>query len=217
MFRYVLTLAVETLCLIGALYFLRDEKERHWRLHPWYLLIVVATEAVGGYIARVQGGTNTWLYNLFIPIEGLFISYFLYRLCQPYGMPYIHWILWVVLFGSCYLTERLLVDSLQVYSYWTLVFLSISFVGGSIRYAHLLIRAIPLPFLLHRHAPSLWVAAISLFYFGTFVSTLLAEPLITARVEIAGIPLYSMVYFLLNLMLYGLWIVTFMCRYRNLQ
>ncbi len=217
MIRYILTSAAETLCLIGAFYFLRGDNERHWRLHPWYLLMVVATDASGGYLAHIQGITNSWIYNLFIPVEGVFISYFLYRLCRPYGMQATHWILFIALFGICYTVERLLTGSIHVYSYWTVILMSLAFIGGCIRYAYLLLHAAPQSVPLQRHAPSIWVGSIGLFYFGTFVTTLLAEPLITARVKIASVPLYSAVFLVLNLTLYGLWIVTFMCRYRNLR
>ena len=215
MIRYIFTSAVETLCLISAFYFLRGETERHWRLHPWYLLLVVATDATGGYLAHVCHVSNTWLYNLFIPIEGIFIGYFLFRLCKRYGMQRTYWQLFAAVLIVCYTIERVFSVTTPHYCYWTTIFMSLVFILGTIRYAYLLLKAAPQSLPLQRHAPSIWVCAVSLFYFGTFVATLLAEPLITARVKIADTPLYSAVYFLLNLMLYGLWIVTFIYRYRS--
>ena len=215
MYISLLNISVQTICLAVAWRYLRNDKERHWVLQPWYLLVVVLTEGIGGYIGIVQGKNNLWLYNIFLLIEGTFISYFIYRICKPYGLRVRYWWLWMALFIACFAAEHFFASRPLAYPFWTVIWISTSFIAGSIYYTYQLFKAPPQPMPLHRHAPSIWMGAVSCFYFGTFVTTLLAEPLITAQVDLAGLPLYALIYLLLNLMLYGLWTVTFMYRYRN--
>lgn len=208
---------IQAICLIAAWRYLRNDKELHWALQPWYLLIVVVTEGLGGYIGIVQQKSNLWLYNIFPLVEGTFISYFIYRICKPYGLRIRYWWIWLALFVVFFSIEQFFVERQVPFHFWTVIWISCSFVAATIYYIYLLFKAPPQPIPLRQHAPSLWMGAISCFYFGTFVTTLLAQPLITAQVELAGLPLYALLYLLLNMMLYGLWIITFTYRYRNLR
>ncbi|MEC3879131.1 hypothetical protein [Parapedobacter sp. 10938] len=217
MIQYTLTFLVEIACLITAWRYLRHEKELHWALQPWYLLIVVITEGLGGYIGIVQHKNNAWLYNIFLLIEGTFISYFIYRICKPYGLHIRYWLLWLALFILFFSIEQTAVEKPASLHFWTVIWISASFVVATIYYIYLLFNAPLQPVPLRRHASSLWMGAISCFYFGSFVTMLLAQPLIATQVELAGLPLYALVYLLLNLMLYGLWMITFTYRYRNLR
>ena len=56
-----------------------DNKPLHWLLP--FLLFVVLTELTGLYYQKVLHRSNIWLYNITIPLEYLFFSFIIGRLC----------------------------------------------------------------------------------------------------------------------------------------
>ncbi|MFC3198235.1 hypothetical protein ACFOET_11490 [Parapedobacter deserti] len=211
----LLNVIIQATCLVAACRYLWHDPEWHWAAMPWYLALVTATEAFGGYLGSVLGINSVPLYNLFLLIEGTFISYFCYRLCRPYGMRFIHWCCWMLVFTGTYTAELTIAGSFSSYATATIILVSLSFVAGCLYYGAELFRLGDVRTSLHRHGPSMWIIAIAYFYSGTLIASLPANALITLQIGIAGIPVYSLVFLLLNYILYTLWIYTFLCRYRN--
>jgi len=211
----LLNIAIQCACFIAACRYLRHDHERHWAAMPWYLAVVVVTEALGGYFGSVLGIRNAPLYNVFMLIEGTFISYFIYRLCRHYGLRFVHWCLWLLLFIGAYITELSLTGSFSSYATSTINLLSLSFLAGCVYYGAMMFRFGDVRISVYRHGPTVWMAAIAYFYSGTLTAGLLAGPLIELRIGVAGIPVYTVAHLLMNYFLYTLWIYTFMCRYRN--
>lgn len=211
----LLNVLIQSACLGAACRYLWNDPEWHWATMPGYLTVVVATEAFGGYLGHMLGLQNVPLYNLFLLVEGTFISIFTYRLCRPYGLRLIHWCCWMVLFLGTYAVELILAGSFSHYATTTIFMASLSFVAACVYYALGLLRQMEFGMPLIRHAPTVWMVSVAYFYFGTLVVGILAKPIIALRLELFGLPVYSLVHLMLNFIMYTLWIYTFMCRFRS--
>ncbi|HWK57298.1 MAG TPA: hypothetical protein VNQ80_08175 [Parapedobacter sp.] len=211
----IVNMLIELACFVVAWLRLRHDPERHWALFPWYLFVVVVTETAGFYLGRIVQQPSNWVYNLYILIEGTFISYFIYRVCRPYGLAPVLWKGWVLLFICCYATERFLASGLNDYSTYTIMLMNVSFIGAFIGYIFRLARSPLQPMPLYRHAPTVWMAAMASFYFGTLATSLIAELLLSKALAIGNTSMYAVIYAFFILLLYGLWIYSIMCRYQN--
>lgn len=211
----ILNILLPAMALAVAWRFLRRDENPAWRIMVPYLALVCITEITGAYLGMVLGRTNVLVYNVFILIEGFFISSIAYLHCRQLGMKPVVLRLWWVGFLVVYLAEWASKDGLTAYLTHSIVMLSCSFIGVIAYYGWRLMLYPQRDIQLHRHAPSLWMVAIGYFYFGTLLASVLAEALITYRLHIYGIPVYSLIYLLLNFILYGLWIYSFTCRYRR--
>src|SRR5258708_40278379 len=98
---------IELICLVIAFICLRTDKVSPWRYQVIYLAIVCITEFTGRYLIKVlHHTTNSWVYNLLIIAEALFILSIFYYILQAYrkGKPVFYGglILFFVWFFICF-------------------------------------------------------------------------------------------------------------------
>lgn len=214
MITAILNISIQLACLVFAWRYLRHDNERHWILFKWFLVVVVITETVGAYLLEIREGPNWHWYNLYLPVEGTFISYFNFRLVRPFGVRPILWYSWMGLFATTYVWERCTLG-LDGYSYWTILLFNVSFIAAFVHYVLLLFRAPPEPTPLYRHAPAVWMGSMAFFYCGTFVVGLIADLLLDKELKIGGYTLYSIILVIIIFINYALWIHSIMCRYKK--
>jgi hypothetical protein len=207
--------AAEWTCCLAALYCLRTDKDPAWKGLPYYLLIVCLVETMGIYL-RLQHRSNAFLYNIYLPLEGLFMSVFLYRLLQPYGVK--RWLLfgWTGLFLVLYFAESMS-NRFARYSHQVVVLMSVVFVLASLYYFYRVLKSDQY-IRLGSYAPFWWVSGVLLFYFGgavtyVFFKYLLRTP---AAVDIHYFVRY-IIFKVLNVLLYGSWTYASICRYRQVK
>ncbi len=212
MITAILNISIQLVCLIVAWRYLFHESERHWVLFKWYLIVVVFTETVGFYLGLTTEKSNQWWYNLYLPVEGTFISYFIFRLLRPYGARPILWYSWMGLFLTTYMWEHYTVG-LGGHSYYSILLFNVSFIAAFVYYVALLFRAPPEPTPLYRHAPAVWMGSTAFFYCGTFIVGLTADLLLDNELKVGDYTLYAIIMVIIILINYGLWIHSIMCRY----
>lgn len=206
----------EWACFLTALCCLRKDKDPAWKWFPFYLLIVCLVETMGIYLRITLHRSNAALYNIYLPLECLFVSVFLYRLLQPYGVK--RWLLlvWTGLFFVLYLAESVS-NRFARYAHQTVIVMSLVFVLASLYYFYLVLKG-ERYIRLGTYAPFWWVSGVLLFYFGGVVTYVFFNYLLRTP---ASVNLhYSVRYIIfkvLNVLLYGSWTVASICRYRQMK
>ena len=81
MFPLPLVIYFETIVFLisATLLYKFNNKPLHWFIP--FLLLMVCTEFAGLYLRKALGQSNTWLYNISIPLEYLFYSFIIGSLC----------------------------------------------------------------------------------------------------------------------------------------
>lgn len=213
-------LYIETACLLTALIFLRHAP-RPWPLLRPYLALVVAAEAIGGWLAH-GGIANHHVHNALLLVEGIFIPSFLYALIRPYGRKRSEklvgfiWRGWLAAFVILYPVELVWVNHGAVFNRISYVALALVTVVGSLYYLVRVALAPPAT-PLWRHGPFWWVNGTLQFFIGTLLIQLILPALVREPVNVWGFPLHFVVINANIVILYGLWSYSFVCVSRRLK
>lgn len=202
----------EIICFLTAAVFLTKDKNPIWRLFTVYLLITCITEEVGLILKR-HGimRTNVFIYNILLLFESLFMSLmFLNIICHYRNFrPIFYSGLFLATF--IFILEAI-IHGLYIYNNITTTIISILFIGYGLYYYYLLIKDEDY-YRLGKHAPFWWVAGTLFFYFGTTVSDLYFS-IFNTKAALLFTHRY-LIYNYLNIVLYGFWGYSFVCRYRQ--
>lgn len=198
----------ELVCLLFAILCLLKDTSIIWRSMILYLLITCVAELFGKFIA-IKTHNNQWVYNIFLLFEGGFTHLMFSNLFRKYinSKPII--ICGFALFLICYIAE-MSHHGFFKYNNFTYFFMSILFVLYALYYYYLLLRDND-TIILKYSAEFWWVAGTLFFYFGNTVCNLFNSQLDTLQI----FPNYQLAYLIfnvLNIILYGLWSYSFICR-----
>lgn len=204
---------VEFVCFLAALIFLIRDKDAAWRLPVAYLLLTFATETFGLVLRKVYGLPNLQVYNVFLVIECLFISYFLYHIFKPYGYT-IKWLWsWLGIFAVIY-TSEILYHKFDDFVAITAAIMSITFVFACLWFYYLkLIDPKYEPLL--SSAQFWWISGSLLFYFGSTACNIFFDYLIQNEYSTYDRSVRYVIFIVLNIVLYSFWSYSFICRYRQ--
>jgi len=201
-------ITIELICFFTALICLPKSTRIIWKIMPWYMLIVCATELTGLYLKMHRMG-NQWAYNILLLFQISFISLFFsnlfakYKKCRP-----------LVLTGLAFLilmyTFELFTHGVFVYNNTTYTVSSVFFVIYSMVYYNLLLK--DEAYINLKFSPEFWcVAGLLLFCFGSTMVNLfhgkLSGIVVTSKHHL---PYY--IFILLNWLLYGCWTYAFICK-----
>ncbi|MBB5397382.1 hypothetical protein HDC91_003449 [Mucilaginibacter sp. AK015] len=216
MFKYItVNITVEVLCLIIALFSLNKKAGRPWLSMIPFLFIICLTEIGGKYLKmiymqdREHNLPNSWLYNLLLIFQALFISLHFKYLIGNYikSKPLIY--SGLALTTLLYFYE-LFNHGLYEYNTLTNMVLSIQFITFSLYYYYNLLRDDTYVNLRYS-AGFWWVTGILFFSFGSIICSLfyykLSVILITSKVYLT-----TYIYFALNIILYSCWSYSFICK-----
>ncbi len=179
-----------------------------WKSMIVYLLITCIAEISGRYFGKTYHNSQ-WVYNIFILFEFGFTSAMFTYLYRNYV--YRKFLigagttLFLVLYVAGLFTKGVL-----VYSNLTFTVMSVLFSLYSLFYYYLLLK--DERYISLNLSPEFWwVTGTLFFYFGTTVCNLFNEQLDTITIS----PSHHLSYFIfkgLNIILYGLWSFSFLCR-----
>jgi hypothetical protein len=218
-YKYTITTAIETICLLLALFLIAKEKKSLWQALLWLMVITVAVELAGNILGYVYYRNNFRLYALFLPVSIAFTSWILYECCKEYFNSR-RWILWALaILPLLYLYEFYFPLTKSKYMIITQLYACIFFIiTCCLYYYHLLKQEEHIR--LMRHAPFWIVTGIFIHYFSKTGIIFFFEYLVAQNkqsiISLENIrPVRYFIMVALNLILYGSWSYAFICRYRE--
>lgn len=209
MFTYILITLIVFLAFILSLFFLR--KDRSWWKHfKWFLLLSFLVEGTGYAMYFLFHLKNNYIiFNLFLPVEYIFISWLLSRLCSPYFNCYPVILVGLIITLGVYIYENTRPD-FKGYSSNSTIVASVFFSFVCILYFYFFLKQ--RDYVSITTHPQFWIiVGIFLFYFSSiavnFFFNLLSEE---NRKIFRPIRYYISVF--LNFILYTSWSYAFICK-----
>ncbi len=208
----IIFFSIEIACFLTTLYCLRGDPSPAWRLHRWYMGIVVLVESGGLIIANGFHQSTHWWYNIYLPIQCAFISWFVFR-CIRRFKPISWWWLysWYAVFAIAYVIDSLSIKA-YVYNNSTSQLMKVVVIISCLYYYFLLQRSTRY-YNLNTFADFWWINGLMYFYFSTIVLFLFIPQLGDAYVW--GTSLFQLLNALLIVVFYGTWIYAYLMRYRE--
>ncbi|MDB5131125.1 MAG: hypothetical protein JWR02_874 [Mucilaginibacter sp.] len=203
----------ELICFAIAAACLITDKSLMWRIMVMYLFVTCVAELIGVYVAgSKQSVNNYWVYNIFLIFESGFTHLMFAFLLNRYinSKPII--IIGFAIFSLIYIYELIDNRAHQLYGFNMNSYkvMSVLFVVYSLYYYYLLLKDdnyIDLKY----SAEFWWVAGVLIFYFTDISCTVFYRHL--ARVRLwNGRHLTHYIISVLNILLYGCWSYSFICR-----
>lgn len=204
----------ETFCLLAAFVFLNKDTVLLWRLHQLFLVVVISIETVGIYLHRICGLSNHGLYNGYLAIEGLFVSYFLFYLIKEFTAIKTWWLsMWLLLFYAHYGFE-IWKTGFQAYLYNTVNLLGFGMVIGALFFFIVRLQHIHQGEIT-RSAGFWWVYGVFFFYTTGTTIALLYPWFAKPGFHLWGMPLSKATQYLINIITYSIWAYSYYIRYRQ--
>lgn len=203
---------IELICFNVALYFLKKDKAMPWRVFPWFILTVALLDGTGWALDYIFKVSNQWLYNITLVIFVLFITWLFYHI---YRSLFNSGPVLTALLAAFFITFTIesFDKALARFNNVTFMITGAIFVIASCAYYYLLLKSDKIVMLL-KH-PEFWlVTGIFLFYFGNTTPVIFFKEIMGYEV-VHGVPLWELIFPVLNLILYGCWAYAFRCRYRQ--
>jgi hypothetical protein len=216
MLQYItLNIAVEVICFVIAVYCLNTRVGYAWCSMIPFLFIICGTEILGKYFKviylqdRVHNLPNTWLYNILLIFQALFISLQFKHVISKYvnSKPLIFSGLAITFLLYIYeITEH----GLYQYNNITYTVLSVQFISYSLYFYYNLLKDNSYVNLRYS-AAFWWVTGILFFCFGSIILNLFYYKLSAILIK-SNVPLTAYIYNTLNIILYSCWSYSFICK-----
>ena len=194
----------EMVCLLFSIICLSQDKNMMWRYFMLYLLITLCAELAGIHLKR-QHSNNQWIYNLLMIPDCIFISAIFYSLLEK---PYKVIVGFTVLILIMYAYETMH-HGIMSFNNTTNSLMAVIFVFWSLWYFYLLLKNDKYSRLAF-YSDFWWVAGVLFFYFGNT-----AVNLFRGKLHFMITPKHFLTYYIyniLNILLYGCWSYSFICR-----
>lgn len=212
---FTINTTVEMICFLIALFCLMRDTSIAWRSMVVFLFIICITELAGVGIKihnrsdRTHIYQNVWLYNILLVFQACFISLMFQHLLNKYINSKRIIIIGLTLLATVY-TCDILKHGILIYNEKTNTVMLILFVLYSLYYYYNLLKDdkyISLAYL----ADFWWVAGLLLFYFGSTASNIFFDNLSPYKASSLK-DLSPLIFKCLNILLYGFWSYSFICR-----
>ena len=196
-----------TICFLFGFLMLIGEHEKKWNWLVLYVLLIATGDWSGWWMTQI-GLHNHWLYNIITVIEVVFMGYFFLDLYPSKLGKY------AVSIGlsciSILFVSELVENGIHMYASDAQVAISIWLIAMALGYYYYLLKDENyLPLQTH---PDFWfVTGVLLFYLGNIATNLFFGYF--SKINIANFR--SIIYTVLNLILYGCWSYAFICKYRK--
>ena len=212
---FTLGITAETICFLTALICLTKDVSLPWRIMVLFLFIICVTEMFGLHFKRLYLADrahvrpNVWLYNILLIFQASFISYmFDYLLSKFVNIkPFI--VSGLALLTILYVYE-IWSHGVFVYNETTNTVMLILFVLYSLYYYYHLLKDDKYVRLIYS-ADFWWVAGLLFFYFGSTACDIFFSNIPQEKAKALG-NLNSSIFKALNVILYGCWSYSFICR-----
>jgi hypothetical protein len=173
-----------------------------------YLLITLAAELSGVYV-ELKYHNNQWVYNIFIIAEAGFTNLMFAYLYRQFNKRKYIILAGLGLFVVLYAFD-LVSHGFLVYSYLTYKSMSVLYVTYGLYFYYLLLKEESY-INIRRSAIFWWVAGVLFFYFGNTMCDLFDDLLRDVKI-FKNEYLTYFVFKILNIILYGCWSYSFVCR-----
>lgn len=208
----IINIIIELSCFIMAIVFLKGDDLLFSKVTKGYLAIVVIIETIGFSMSKGFHLNNAWLYNIFIIFEATYISYGLYvALNKLTNKALVICTIPIITFIITYIFE-IYTHGFLKFNSLTINIESVLFVIVSLIYFNLLIKQKD-PIDLNTNAQFWWVSGVLFYYFGSTIYNLFIYFLYQDFPKSYAILIYVML--ILNLLLYSIWIYSFICNSRQ--
>ena len=208
MLHYItINIISELICLIFAIICLIKDTNIAWRSMIVYMAITCMTELDGLYV-ELKTHNNQWVYNIFLVAEAGFTTLMFASLLSKYTGKLLI-ILGLAVFCILYIYE-LIAHGFLVYNYFTYKVMSFVFVLYSLYFFYLLLKDDDY-IRLNRSSSFWWVSGALFFYFGNTACNLFDGFLGSVKI-FNNESLTYFIYKVLNVLLYGCWGYSFICR-----
>ncbi|HEY0652694.1 MAG TPA: hypothetical protein VGD65_06180 [Chryseosolibacter sp.] len=201
------------LCWVSSLFFLTKRNGGYLRHMIWFLALTLVTE-FAGYLVYFQfrQPNNYWVFNLFMGVELLFLSWLMHQISAPYynSKPWI--VAGLTLLLLTYFYESSQSGFLEL-SMKTKNMFAVYMILLALSYYYFLLKS-ETYFQLKDHPPFWIVTGVFFFYFGSVMADLFFDYLLSIN-KVAIRPVRFSIFIVLNLILYGSWSYSFLCKYRQ--
>jgi hypothetical protein len=199
----------ELICFLFAVICLSEKTVWAWKSQIFYLAITCITEFAGIYVSHHKY-SNQWVYNIFILFEAGFTFLMFAHLLKRYIDSKSVIICGLAIFLALYIYE-IANKSFFVYVYPAYTVLSVLFVFYSLYYYYLMLNDEHYIYLKYS-AEFWWVAGTLFFYFGNTACDMFDDKLSGVMIEPFHQHLTYFIYKALNIILYGCWSYSFICK-----
>lgn len=199
----------ELACLLFATICLKNDTSFTWRSMILYLLVTCIAEFYGVYIEKEEQ-QNYWVYNIFLLFDTGFMNLMFTYIFKQYHQSKFIVVPGIVFFIILYAYE-LIVQGFSLskkYNNLTYTVMSVIYVLYGVYYYYLLLKDERHIYLKYS-AVFWWVAGTLLFYFGDTACNLFSNQLRALKIYQH---LSYFIFALLNIILYGFWSYSFICR-----
>lgn len=201
------TTIAELIALVAALFILSNKKTGYWSFFIPYLLITILIESAGYYYRVELKKPNYPFYNFFMFAQLLFFAFLFYKFHQSKRIK--QWVsILVIVFVLVFITEGI-INSFASYNKYSRQFLSIFVVLFSCTFFFSILKddTIKSPV---RYPPFWIVTGLFFFYFGSIAMFAFFDKV--SQIKLSGnISFYTLVMGCLSCILYGSWIIGFIC------
>jgi hypothetical protein len=208
-----ITVCVEIVAFMAALFFLHNKAASYWRLFILYLALTILTEFFGFYFHFRLEKPNYPLYNFLMIVQAAFFSFMFYKFhsSKKLGL----WILIVFAAFLLFFIAEGIYNSFTAYHRYSRLFLSVMVVLFSCTFYFAMLKndslKTPLKY------PPFWITTgLFFFYFGTAAMFAFYDKV--SQIKLSGtISFYDLVMGSLNCIFYGSWIFGFICMKKQIQ
>jgi hypothetical protein len=207
---FTLTTVAELICFFTACFCLFRDSSIVWRLMVVYLFLTCVTEIGGAYISGPQFSVNNhWIYNAFLLCEIGFTHLMFFHLlsfyinCKPIimvGLTVIIVIYIIETINHGFLEYNNTSYSVMSVCYVLYCFCYFYFLHKDDRYINL------------KYSPEFWWVVGSLFFYFVVTAANLFRNYLATAVLSNGHHLSYYIFRVLNVLLYGCWTYSFICR-----
>lgn len=200
----------EIIALLAALLLITNKRFGYWRLFPLYLAFVLLIE-FGGYYYKIHRWPNYFFYNLLWLVQATFFAFLFYRFHTSKRIKYLVFIVFGI-FMLFFISEGIY-RSFSDYFKYSRQFLSLFVVlfGCTFYYSIISNDSINTPL---KFAPFWVVTGLFFYYLGSAAMFALYDKV--SKIKLANdASFYSLVMGSLSAILYGTWIIAFVCRKRQ--
>jgi hypothetical protein len=206
---FTFTTTIEILCFFIALICLRKDSDRTWRYFSVFLFITCLAELSGIYLKRNHHPHNAWVYNILMVFEVVFINSMYWNIFKRIPKAKVTIVCGIVLFALLYMVE-LLNHGVFVYNNLSYTVISVIIVTYALFYYYRLMNNEDY-IRIGYSAEFWWVTGGLFYYFGETACDLFYDKLQAVYIT----PLHTLTYYIykiLNILLYGCWSYSFICR-----
>ena len=209
---YPVFLAINLICSLVALFFLRNENRNIWVLLKWFTVFDAFVEFFALVFSAVSHKYNLWVFTLYLPFNFIILYWSVYKLLPFHKYNKFLCVTGIVVFCLCYVTEIGL-HGIYVYSINSDTVATIFMIIGCNWFFYLLLQKQEW-ILISKHAAFWFVTGLFLFSFCTVVTDLFDNELNDLFIT-NKLPLRSLLFVGFNLILYGCWSYAFICKYQE--